>query len=191
VITPQWIARLGIWPWLLGVLLSTAAMSFGYDFGGETAALLGGEPGTWARMGKGLVWGGVIAGLQWPVVRAAGVRPVRFLVASALGLAVGYPLGQTIQLLLVHHWSMHWTGYWSGVATFGLSLGVPQWWLLRPHLNRASLWIVFSLTGWMLTGLAWINGGRGGFEYGIVTGLGLVWLARSRRQSLAGGGAAE
>ena len=188
MITPRWVARLGIWPWLVGALLSTVAMILGHDLGNETAELLGGEPGIGARLGKGLVWGGVIAGLQWPVVRAAGVPPVRFLVAGALGLAVGYPLGQTIQLLLVQQWSMHWAGYWSGVATFGLSPGVPQWWLLRRHLNRASLWMAFSLTGWMLTGLVWINGGRGGVEYGVVTGLGLVWLARSPRQSLAGAG---
>jgi hypothetical protein len=159
-------------------------MFLGYELGSETARLLGGEPLIWARIGKGLVWGAVLGGLQWPIVRAVGVLPVRFLVASAVGFAAGYPLGQTIQANIVFHWSLHLTGYWSAVAAFGLFLGVPQWWILRRHMKRASLWVLFSVIGWMLTGVA-----RTGFlagdgldfiVYGIVTGLGLVWLARSQ-----------
>jgi len=177
----NWKSRLiSIKPWLIGALLSTVAMFLGYEWGSETATLLGGEPGIWARLGKGFVWGAVIAGLQWPIVRAVGVPPIRFILASAVGFAVGYPFGQTIQLIFVHHWSLHWTGYWSAVATFGLFLSVPQWWIFRRHIKLASLWVLFSVAGWMLTGLVWLNGGRGGFEYGIVTGLGLVWLVRSQ-----------
>jgi hypothetical protein len=176
---------INIQPWLIGVLLSTAAMFLGYELGSETAGLLGGEPGIWARMGKGLVWGVVITGLQWPIVRAVGVRPIRFIVASAVGFAVGYPLGQTIHGIFIHHWSLHWTGYWSAVATFGLFLCVPQWWIFRRHIKRASLWILFSVIGWMLTGVAWIKFGGAGsgvdsIVYGIVTGLGLVCLVHSQ-----------
>jgi hypothetical protein len=113
------------------------------------------------------------------------VLPIRFFVASAVGFAVGYPSGQTIQGILVHHWSLHWTGYWSCVATFGLFLGVPQWWIFRRHMQRASLWILFSVIGWMLTGVAWINFGVNSGEdsilYGIVTGLALVWLVHSQQ----------
>ena len=182
--TTRLVARINIETWLIGVLLSTAAMFLGNDLGDETARLLGGEPGIWARMGKGLVWGGVIAGLQWPIVRAVGVPPIRFSVASAVGFAVGYPLGQTIQGIIVHHWSLNWMGYWSAVATFGLSLGVPQWWIFRRHVKRASLWVLFSVIGWMLTGVAWISfragDGLDSIVYGIVTGLGLVWIVRSQ-----------
>ena len=184
MMTTRFIPRFNIIPWLIGILLSTAAMVLGYDLGGEIASLLGGEPGIWARMCKGLVWGLVISGLQWPIVRAVGVPPVRFCVAGAVGLAVGYPFGQTIQAIMVHHWSLHWWGYWSAAATFGLSLGVPQWWIFRRRMKRASLWILFSVTGWILTGVAWINlGGASGVDsvmYGIVTGLGLVWLVQSQ-----------
>jgi hypothetical protein len=171
-------------PWLIGVVLSTAAMFLGFDLGSETARLIGGEPGICARMGKGFVWGGVMAGLQWPIVRVVGVRPLWFFVASAVGFAVGYPLGQTIQGIMVHHWSLHWTGYWSAVATFGLFLGVPQWWIFRQHMRRASLWVFCSVIGWLLTGVAWMNfragDGLDSLVYGIVAGLGLVWLVRSQ-----------
>jgi len=184
MMTTQLSTRLSISAWLIGILLSTAAMFLGYNLGSDTARLLGGEPGIWARMGKGLVWGGVMAGLQWPIVRAGGVLPTRFLAASAVGFAAGYPLGQTIQGILVLHWSLNWTGYWLAVATFGLFLGVPQWWIFRRHMKRAGLWVLFSVTGWMLTGLAWINfragDGLDSIAYGIVTGLGLVWLVRSQ-----------
>lgn len=168
-------------PWLIGVLLPGAGMFLGYELGSEMARLLGGEPGLWARIGKGLAWGGLIGAAQWPVVRTAGVPPVRFLVASAVGLAAGYPLGQTIQLILVFQWSLHWTGYLSALATFGLSLGLTQWWAFRRQMPRASLWIPFSVAGWMLWGTAAtgprvdvLNAG----VYGTVAGLGLVWLAR-------------
>ena len=111
-----------------------------------------------------------------------------FVSVSAVGFAVGYPLGQTVQLHLVQHWSLHLTGYWCAVAIFSLSLGVPQWWVLRQHLTHASLWILVSVTGWMLTGVVWLGGGKGGCEYGIVTGLGLVWLVRCHRSGLAANG---
>jgi hypothetical protein len=180
--------RLITWPnikqGLIGVLLSSAGMFLGNELGSDTVGLLGGEPLIWARISKGLVWGAVIGGLQWPIVRAVGVLPVRFLVASAVGFAAGYPLGQNIQANIVFHWSLHLTGYWSAVAAFGLFLGVPQWWIFRRHMKRAGLWVLFSVIGWMLTGLAWISfrpgDGLDSLVYGIVTGLGLVWLARSQ-----------
>jgi hypothetical protein len=171
-------------PWLIGVLLSAAGMLLGYDLGSEIARLLGGEPGLWARVGKGLVWGGVIAGMQWPIVRTVVLHPTRFIVASAVCFAVGYPLGQTIQAIFVHQWSLHLTGYWSALATFGLCLGLPQWWIFRRQMQRASLWILFSVAGWMLSGAAW-TGPRvdvlDSVMYGMVAGLGLVWLTRSQR----------
>ena len=171
-------------PWLVGVLLSAAAMFLGYEFGSETARLFGGEPGIWARVSKGIVWGGVIAGMQWPIVRTVVLHPTRFIVASAVCFAVGYPLGQTIQANMVFHWSLHLTGYWSAVAAFGLFLGVPQWWIFRRHMKRAGLWVLFSVIGWILTGLAWMSfragDGLDSLVYGIVAGLGLVWLARSQ-----------
>jgi hypothetical protein len=170
-------------PWLVGVLLSTSAMFLGYEFGSETARLLGGEPGIWVRMSKGIVWGGLIAGLQWPIVRTVVPHPARFIVASAVCFAIGYPLGQTIQAIFVHHWSLHLTGYWSALATFGLCLGLPQWWIFRRQMQRASLWILFSVAGWMLSGAVW-SGPIDVLDsviYGMVAGLGLVWLVRSQR----------
>jgi hypothetical protein len=181
--TTRLISWTNIGPWLIGVLLSAVGMLLGYDLGSGVAGILGGEPAIWARLGKGFVWGGAIGGLQWPIVRAVVLHPTRFIAASAVCFAVGYPLGQTIQAIFVHHWSLHLTGYWSALATFGLCLGLPQWWIFRRQMQRASLWILFSVAGWMLSGAAW-TGPRvdvlDSVMYGIVTGLGLVWLVRSQ-----------
>ena len=178
--TTELVARAKIVPWLVGVLLSAAGLFLGFQFGSETARVLGGEPAFWARLAKGFVWGGIIAALQWPVVRTVGVLPTRFLLASALGFAVGYPLGQTIQAIITHHWGLHMAGYWSAVATFGLFLGVPQWLVFRRNMRRASLWVLCSVIGWVLTGVAWVAfravDGLDSVVYGVVTGLGLVWL---------------
>ena len=159
-------------------------MYLGYNLGSDTASLMGGEPGIWARLGKGFVWGGVITCLQWPIIRAVGVPPLRFIFAGAVGFAIGYPFAQTIQGFFIYNWNLHLLGYWLCVTTFGLFLGVPQWLILRQQLKRASLWVLFSPIGWILTGLAWINfGGNSGVEsilYGIVTGFGLVWIVNSQ-----------
>ena len=175
-------------PWFIGFLLSAAGMFLGYKFGSEIARLLGGEPGIWARLCKGLIWGGVIGGMQWPIVRAIGVHPIRLIVASAVGFAMGYILGQTIQGIVTVNWNLSLTGYWSAVITFGLFLGLPQWWIFRRHMKRASLWILFSVLGWIMTGMAWINfhgaSGEDSILYGIVTGLGLVWLMHSQQSNV-------
>jgi len=172
-------------PWLIGFLLSTAGMFLGYNLGSDIASLLGGEPETLARLGKGFVWGGVISCLQCLIVRAVGVPPLRFIFAGAVGFTIGYPFGQFIQGFFIYNWDLHSTGYWLCITTFGLFLGVSQWLIIRQQLKRASLWILLSPIGWILTGVAWINlGGNSGVEsilYGIVTGFGLVWIVNPQQ----------
>jgi len=188
--TKQSNTRINIKLWLdgvIGVLLSSAGMFLGWNLGSVTASLLGGEPSIWAQVGKGLVWGVVIAGMQWFIVRALKVPIIRFLVASAVGFAVGYPLGQNVAPMMDLSWKWE---FGSALTIYGLSLTVPQWWIFRRHMQRASLWILFSMIGWMLAGVAWVrfgvNSGVEGIAYGIVTGLGLVWLAHSPRTNEVG-----
>jgi len=190
--TKQSNTRINIKLWrdgVIGVLLSSAGMFLGWNLGSVTAGLLGGEPTLWAQVGKGLVWGVVMAGMQWFIVRTLGVPAIRFLVASAVGFAVGYPLGQRVNSMM--DWALSWKWeYWSALTIYGLSLTVPQWWIFRRHMQRASLWILFSMIGWMLAGVAWlrfgVNSGVESIAYGIVPGLGLVWLVHSSRTNEVG-----
>src|SRR4030065_190876 len=107
------------------------------------------------------------------------VKPwfIGFLLSTA-AMFLGYTFGQTIQGIMTVNWSLNWTGYWSAVTIYGLFLGVPQWWIIRRHMQRASLWILISVMGWILTGMAWINfhgaSGEDSIIYGIVTGIGLA-----------------
>lgn len=195
--TKQSNARINIKLWrdgVIGVLLSSAGMFLGWNLGSVTASLLGGEPSIWAQVGKGLVWGVVIAGMQWFIVRALKVPIIRFLVASAVGFAVGYPLGQNASPFIASpfmDWGLSWKWrFGTALAIYGLSLTVPQWWIFRRHMQRASLWILFSMIGWMLAGVAWFSLGVNSvvyaIAYGIVTGLGLVWLVHSPRTNEVG-----
>ena len=188
--------RFNIKLWLyvfIGVLLSSAGMFLGWNFGSSTAGLLGGEPGILAQVGKGLVWGVVIALMQWLIVRSRGVPIIRFLAASAVGFAVGYPLGQNASPFIASpfmDWGLSWKWrFGTALAIYGLSLTVPQWWIFRRHMKRANLWILFSMTGWALAGVGWyrfgVNSGMESIAYGIVAGPGLVWLARSPRTNKA------
>jgi len=60
---------------------------------------------------------------------------------------------------------------------------VPEWLIIRRHIRLAGLWILFNFAGWMLKGLLSINGGTADFGYGIVAGLGLVWLVHSEQKN--------
>ena len=190
--TKQSDTRINIKLWLdgvIGVLLSAAGMFLGWNLGTSTAGLFGGEPGLWAQVGKGFVWGVVIAGMQWFIVRRLGVPIIRFLVASAVGFAVGYPLGQRVTPMIDLGLGWKWN-FLSLLTIYGLSLTVPQWWIFRRHMQRASLWILFSMIGWMLAGVAWcrfgVNSGVEGIAYGIAAGPGLVWLVHSPRTNEVG-----
>ena len=124
-------------PWLFACLLSTAAMGIGFFLGWAvltaTTDNFVREPESWDRVIEGFVRGVIVAGLQWPIVRAAGVRAVPFILAGGVGLAVGYPIGQ-----FVSDWGLglHWV--WA-FALYGLSLGAPQWLILRTHVQGSWL----------------------------------------------------
>ena len=95
--TKQSNTRINIKLWrdgVIGVLLSSAGMFLGRHLGSVTAGLLGGEPSIWAQAGKGLVWGVVIAGMQWFIVRALGVAWLSFGVNSGVeSIAYGIVTG--------------------------------------------------------------------------------------------------
>ncbi|HRQ39123.1 MAG TPA: hypothetical protein PLD25_14530 [Chloroflexota bacterium] len=179
-------------PWIVGCLLSAAAIGVGFFLGWTVLTVttnnFAREPVMWDRVIEGFFRGVIIAGLQWPIVRSVGVRPVPFLLASGIGLAIGYPIGQFI----AEPWGLELPWVWA-FAIYGLSLGISQWLILRSHVKSGWLWIPLSTISWMLTIVIWGNLmnsgmdfvaglGLGSVMYGLVAGAGLVWLVESQLQ---------
>ncbi len=174
-------------PWIIACLLCTAAMGMGFFLGWAVLTATTDnfirDPETWDRVIEGFVRGMLVASLQWPIVRVAGVRAIPFMVASGVGLAVGYPTGQ-----FVSDWGFGLPWVWA-FAIYGLLLGVPQWLVIRSHVKGGWIWIPISTIGWMLTILVWggvmdselgfVGGlGVGAILFGLIFGTGLVWLVK-------------
>jgi hypothetical protein len=72
-------------------------------------------------------------------------------------------------------------------AVIGISVGIPQWFVLRPYAQQAEWWGLSNTVGWII-GLAlldWMNQAIGfplvGVVSGMVTGGMMVWLLRNPR----------
>ena len=145
--------------------------------------------------------------LQWLVLSRHLARTDRWIVASAVGWAIGRAVAVTTALVFLALGLPVSVGLgWSGLVGWfavGAGAGVLQWLVLRRHLARASWWIVASVVGW---GGGSIAGGLlqvllvayGEFEsasayiaiigmtaggaavYGAITGAALVWLLGQR-----------
>ena len=90
-----------------------------------------------------------------------------------IGLGTGENLGFTV------------TG-----AVIGISVGIPQWFVLRPYAQRAEWWGLSNMVGWIL-GLAMIDVlGQGlgfplvGMVSSALTGGMMVWLLRNPRPAI-------
>jgi len=72
-------------------------------------------------------------------------------------------------------------------AIIGISVGIPQWFVLRPYAQRAEWWGLCNTVGWILgLGLIdWIDQAIGFFLAGVVsgavTGAIMIWFLRNPR----------
>jgi zinc transporter ZupT len=72
--------------------------------------------------------------------------------------------------------------------SLGLSIGVVQWQMLKPHVAQAQLWVPICIAAFFIgfaVGLPLSGEGREWLSLGVValltavfTGAGMVWLAR-------------
>jgi hypothetical protein len=98
----------------------------------------------WSAIFAGAVAGLVIGVAQWLALRRIGAD-VRWIAATAVGLAVGLGLGYAI------------LGYGDTVgdlaligAVSGLGIGAAQWWLLRGLVEGSLVWIPATAVAWAL-----------------------------------------
>ena len=106
--------------------------------------LAGPVDAVWAATLAGAVAGLVIGVAQWLALRRVGVD-IRWIAATAVGLAVGLGLGYAV------------FGYGDSVgdlavigAVSGLGIGTAQWWLLRGLVDGSLAWIPASAAAWAL-----------------------------------------
>jgi hypothetical protein len=115
----------------------------------------------------GIVFGVITGFFQWLVLRRYLSRAGWWIVASAVGWAVGIALS----------WIVHWDDV--GFVAIGAIVGAVQWLILRRQVRRAGWWILASAVGWAVSwgGVGIVSGEVwGGGVGGQFTGAVLVWL---------------
>jgi hypothetical protein len=121
----------------------------------------------------GIVFGVITGFFQWLVLRRYLSRAGWWIVASAVGWAVGIALS----------WIVHWDDV--GFVAIGAIVGAVQWLILRRQVRRAGWWILASAVGWAVSwgAVGMVLGGVwGGGVGGQFTGAVLVWLLRQPRR---------
>jgi hypothetical protein len=172
--------RFFLW-WMLAFL--------GFPLGGFLAlVVVGSMEGAVSGALGGALAGAVIGAAQWLVLRRYMRVGPEWILATALGLAIGDALGALItgagteigDLLII------------GLAT-GVAVGLLQWGLfLRGRLLRASLWpLVVAIAwpvGWTVTWAFGIDvergflvfGASGALVFAAITGLAMLLMLRSQ-----------
>lgn len=176
-------------PWFIGFLLSTAGMFMGYNLGSETARELGGQPGIWARICKGL--SGVdlqvacngLNSSYWGKAYKANSRN-SYRLFSRVCFGANFPSHIHLEFKLVLDWILD-SGYHIWIISVGTTV------VDIPSLLKTSLPLgIVQFDRMVIDRFAWINFGVNdavySIQYGIVTGLGFVQLVLQFKSNLPG-----
>ena len=167
--------------WLWWVLASSVGWVLGLAGGFAAGFAIGGAvSGIASQSAFGAVLGASIGTLQWVVLRRQIARAGWWVLATALGMGVGFALIRAVTPAV--------TGALGGSPIYGLvngSLvgtlaGTLQWLVLRKQSSRACWWVLTSAAG---TGVGFALDQVVGQLVGMaVTGTALVWLLRQPAQ---------
>ncbi|NJO40571.1 MAG: protein kinase [Cyanobacteria bacterium CRU_2_1] len=138
--------------------------------------------------------GAAIGAAQWFVLQQRLVRTSWWIVATAIGYALGFLL--TVSLIN----SPSWWGYIVQGVVIGALAGGAQWLILQRHVDKAIWWIVATTLGQAVgEAIAWVgstymnvsgdiyqtivhrivSGGLTGLLAGAITGAALAWLLQN------------
>ena len=176
--------RFFLW-WMLAFL--------GFPLGGLLAlVLVGSVDGAASGVLAGALAGAVIGAAQWLVLRRYLRVGPGWVLATALGVAIGEAVeawltgaGTGIGALLI-----------TGLAT-GVAVGLLQWWLLRGRVQVASLWplvvVVAWPLGWTVTWAAGVDversyavfGSTGALVFAAITGAAMWLMLRGSSRAAA------
>lgn len=157
---------------------------------GETAAVF---------IVAGLLGAAIAGGLglgQALALRGQGPPPKRWVTHTLISGAISMAAGMALNFTFLDMDSL--PDYLTGII-IGLTLGVPiglaQQRLLKPYLNRATLWLPICLIA-IVAGFAiglplggegreWLSVGAVSLITALITGAGLIWLSRGQETALA------
>lgn len=161
--------------WFAWLLTSTVGLALGWFLGWQTSFVI---PGVFSTIMLGVVAGLILGAFQWLVLRTQFNDSALWILATAAGWGVGFPMGVFLaQNFGLVDWSF---GLVVGIAT-GVVVGFYQWLFLKRRVPRATWWIPvngFALASGFIyyrADAVWL-GLLVGALYGIVTGVALVWL---------------
>jgi hypothetical protein len=158
-----------------------------FPLGGVVALLVVGSiEGAASGALAGALAGTVIGAAQWLVLRRYLSMEPWWIVATALGVAIGDGLGALLTGAGTEIGGLLVTGLVTGVA-----VGVLQWTLLRGRVPGANLWVLAAVAwpiGWTVTWAVGVDvergyavfGSTGALVFAAITGLVMLLMIRGR-----------
>jgi len=158
-----------------------------FPLGGVVALLVVGSiEGAASGALAGALAGTVIGVAQWLVLRRYLSMEPWWIVATALGVAIGDGLGALLTGAGTEIGGLLVTGLVTGVA-----VGVLQWTLLRGRVRGANLWVLAAVAwpiGWTVTWAVGVDvergyavfGSTGALVFAAITGLVMLLMLRGR-----------
>ncbi|MBX3057567.1 MAG: hypothetical protein KF770_13960 [Anaerolineae bacterium] len=158
----------------------------------------------WGEMAGGIVAGGIFGALlsaglglgQAIVLRAQGIPFAQWLARTALTGAVGMAFGFALAFGLFDLDNMPQMAAGLMIAlSVGLPVGLVQWSLLKPYLAQAQLWPLVCIAAFLVAfavglplggeGREWLSVGVVALLTAVLSGAGMVWLARGGATAVA------
>ena len=165
----QWVAATTV-GWGIGFFVCEAFNAFFASFTHSDGLVIGAGIG----IAQGFVLRRRIAPMGWWILVSV--------VGFGIGKAVGEAAAQGIPGAVGH-----------GLAgtVIGVVVGMAQWLVLRRRVSRAEWWVLASVVAWAVgwsfislgansTLMVYVVGGLGAAIAGIITGMTLIWLSRTR-----------
>jgi hypothetical protein len=170
--------------WLWWVLASSVGLALGFAAGFAAGFAVGGALSATASQGVfGAVVGASVGTMQWLVLRRTVARVGWWVLASTLGMGVGFALVRAATPMVS---SIVGGGPLYGVvngAVVGTLVGMLQLLVLRGQVTRAGWWVLASAVS---MGVGFALGQVVGQVVGVaITGVALVWLLQQPAQNLS------
>ena len=158
----------------------------------------------WGDVAMALVVGAIFGGLlgvgvglgQAAVVRSQGIPFLRWFGRTALAAAVGMMIGFTLMFSFFDVEALPEVA--TGIAmalALGLPIGLVQAQMLKAQTNQANLWIPICIAAFFISftvglplsgeGREWLSIGVVALLTAVLTGIGMVWLARNGETAVA------